>query len=200
MKMAETAIRHGVALMLLAGSLVEAAPADDTRKPEQLRARIQAESTRIEAMFSVDMDACQQRFAVTACVEQARQRRRDALAAPRSQALVLDDIDRRERAVARREAITIKQREAASRAAPPLPASAALTRVQPSPSAASTAVRRSHSTAASDTAAEALRRAHATRERQAEIETTQQRIRARQIDRLRAGKVAAPLPEPAASR
>ena len=43
-------------------------------------------------------------------------------------------------------------------------------------------------------------RAQARRERQAEIEATQERIRARQADRLRDGKVAAPLPVPAASR
>ena len=209
-KMAKAVIRGGVVLVLLAGALVQAAPADDARQREQLRARIQAERTRIDEMFSADTAACQQQFAVTACVEQARQRRLDALAGARSQALLLDDIERRERAVARREAITVKQREAASRAAPLLPASASesgsapasasIARVRPGPSAASTAIRRSHSAAASEAAAEALRRAQATRERQAEIEATQDRIRARQIERLREGKVAAPLPVPAASR
>lgn len=211
-KTAKAVIRGGVVLVLLAGAMVQAAPADETRQLEQLRARIQAERTRIDEMFSADMAACQQQFAVMACVEQARQRRRDALAGPRSQALLLDDIERRERAVARREAITVKQREAASRAAPLLPASASesgsasasastsIVRVRPSPSAASAAIRRSHSAAASEAAAEALRRAQATRERQAEIEATQDRIRARQIERLRKGKVAAPLPVPAASR
>ena len=213
-KTAKAVIRGGVVLVLLAGAMVQAAPADETRQLEQLRARIQAERTRIDEMFSADTAACQQQFAVTACVEQARQRRRDALAGARSQALLLDDIERRERAVARREAITVKQREAASRAAPLLPASASefasasasasastsIARMRPSPSAASAAIRRSHSAAASEAAAEALRRAQATRERQAEIEATQDRIRARQIERLREGKVAAPLPVPAASR
>ena len=201
-KAGKHAVPRALAWALLAAAPAQVAAADTAEQREQLRARIQTERERIEARFSADMAACQQRFAVTACADEASQRRREALAGPRAQAFMLDDMERRERAVARREAVIAKQREAASRPAPSLPASAPLARrVQPAAPAASPAQGRGNpGAAASAASAEAQRRAQARRERQAEIEATQERIRARQADRLRDGKVAAPLPVPAASR
>lgn len=176
--------------------------AGDTQAREQQRARIQAERTRIEAQFTAEMAECQQRFVVTACADAARQRRRDALAAPRTQALMLDDLERRERAVARREAVQTKQREAAARVVPAAAASAPLAGVRREPAEASSAPSRRSDpdAAATAAAAQANQRAIATRERQAEIAATQARIRARQAERRREGKAAAPLPVPAASR
>ena len=195
------AMPAAVVWLLLAATPSQVAAADAAEQREQLRARIQAERERIEARFSAEMTACQQRFVVTACAEDASQRRREALAGPRAQAFMLDDMERRERAIARREAVIAKQREAASRPAPPLPASAPLDRVRPAaPEASPTPGRGNAGAAASAASTEALRRAQARRVRQAEIDATQERIRARQVERLRDGKAAAPLPVPAASR
>ena len=189
---------------LLGVVAASAEPGGDAAAREQARARIQAERTRIEAQFNADVAECQQRFVVTACVNEARQRRRDALAAPRAEGLALDDMERHARAVARREALQAKQREAAAQAAPALSASAPLTRVRPASPAATAASgahrRRSPASAASAAEAAAQERSDATRERQAEIEAAQVRIRARQAERLREGKVVAPLPVPGASR
>jgi len=202
----------GAALLLMAGvaqaaSAPESAPASasesNAQERELLRARIKDERSRIEAQFSAEMAACRQRFVVTACLDDARQRRRDALTAPRTEELTLDDLERRERAAVRREAIEAKQREAASRPAAPLAASAPGERVRPGPSAATStpATQRADPGAAVSAAqASARQRANAARERQAQIEATQARIRDRQAERLREGKVAAPLPLPAASR
>lgn len=177
----------------------EPAAATDVQLREQQRARIQAERARIEAKFAAELAECQQRFVVTACVDGARQRRREALAAPRTEALTLDDLERRERAEARRVAIEAKQREAAARVEPA--ASVPAGRVRPEAPATASPPRPSDpAAAASAAAAQAQQRAAAARERQAEIQATQARIRARQAERLRDGKVAAPLPVPAASR
>ena len=203
----------GAALLLMVGvaqaaSAPESAPesasasASNAKGRELLRARIKDERSRIETQFNAEMAACRQRFVVTACVDDARQRRRDALTAPRAEELTLDDLERRERAAVRREVIQAKQREAASRAAAPLAASAPGERVRPGPSAATSAPaqRANPGAAASAAQASARQRANAARERQVQIEATQARIRERQAERLREGKVAAPLPVPAASR
>jgi len=205
----------GAALLLMAGvaqaaSAPESAPesaaasasASNAQERELLRARIEDERSRIEVQFNADMAACRQRFVVTACVDNARRRRRDALTAPRAEELTLDDLQRRERAAVRREVIQAKQREAASQAAAPLAASAPGERVRPGPSTATQtpAQRADPGAAASAAQASARQRANAARERQAQIEATQARIRERQAERLREGKLAAPLPVPAASR
>lgn len=208
----------GAALLLMAGvdqaaSAPESAPASasesasasasNAQERELLRAGIKDERSRIEAQFNAEMAACRQRFVVTACLDDARQRRRDALIAPRAEELTLDDIQRRERAAVRREVIQAKQREAASRPAAPLAASAPGERVRPGPSAATSTPATQRvvpGAAASAAQASARQRANAARERQAQIEATQARIRERQAERLREGKVAAPLPVPAASR
>lgn len=198
-------------LRLLLAACLALATADghaagDAAAREQARGRIQAERTRIETQFNAELAACQQRFVVTACADEARLRRREALAKPRAEGLALDDIERRERAVARRELVQAKQREASARVAPASPASApsapsARVRPAPPPAAAASSVHH-HRGAAAASAAEAAaqERSQAARDRQAEIAATQARIRARQAERLREGKVAAPLPVPAASR
>ena len=171
--------------------------AADTAGREQARARMQAERTRVEDRFKAEMAVCQHRFIVTACEDEARLRRRDGLALPRAEGLALDDIERRERAVARRETVQAKQREAATRTAPTAPASAALPKARRAPDASAVFPPRDDPAAAASAQAVAQQRALAARERRAEIEATQARIRARQAERLRQGKSAAPLPVPA---
>jgi len=167
------------------------------------RAAIVAERDRIEAQFATELAACSDRFAVTACQDDVRARRRVALDGPRARELALDDAERRSRAAARREAVVQKQRRAAERPAPaaaaaPAPASAPAP-AQPAPSLApqlpeTTSASRAAASAAAEAAA--AQRALAARQRQAAIKAEQARIAARQAERERRGKSAAPLPVP----
>lgn len=83
------------------------------------RQGIEDERERIEAAYAAELARCNERFAVTACVDHARQRRRAALAGPRARELALDDAERRSRAAARRQAVKDKQIRAAQGASAP---------------------------------------------------------------------------------
>jgi colicin import membrane protein len=80
------------ALLALAG----AAAGADERADEKADAK--AERARIEAAFKADLAACEARFVVTACVDDAKQRRRNALAPVRLRELQLDALERQRRA------------------------------------------------------------------------------------------------------
>lgn len=163
------------------------------------RAAVAAERQRLEAAFAAEEAQCRERFAVTACVDDVRQRRRVALAGPRAQELALDDAGRMQRAEARREAVARKQKEAAERPVaqaaepvrelrlPPPPVPLAEPRPQPMPDSEA-----------------AARRAAASRERREKIAASQDRIVTRQVERAsRQKKASDPLPLPpdvAASR
>lgn len=69
------------------------------------RQRLADESVEVETRFRTQEAACQQRFAVTDCVNLAKQARRDALAPLRRQSAALDDAQRKQRAAERRAAI-----------------------------------------------------------------------------------------------
>jgi hypothetical protein len=80
------------------------------------RGRIERERAAVEMAFAAQDRACQERFAVTACVEDARRTRRSALAELRRQATALDETQRRQRAERRRQLIQDNlAREAADR-------------------------------------------------------------------------------------
>ncbi len=162
------------------------------------RAAVAAERQRLEARFAAEEAQCRERFAVTACIDDVRQRRRIALAAPRAQELAQDDADRMQRAQSRREAVARKQKQAAERPVveperarelrlPPPPAPLAEPRVPAAPSAD-----------------EAARRAAASRDRRERIAASQDRIVTRQVERASRNKrPGEPLPLPpevAASR
>ena len=85
---------------------------------ERTRAGIETERRAIEARWQEAQAACRQRFAVTACVDDAKNERRKALAVQRDAQLRLDDIERKQRANDRRDTLAQKQAEAASRVAP----------------------------------------------------------------------------------
>jgi colicin import membrane protein len=172
------------------------------------RAALQAERERIEAQFKAQELACRERFAVTACIEDVKQKRREALAGPRAQALALDDIERKERAETRREAVRERQRLLAQRPVPvealPAPASAPasppLAAAQPSATAASGSLadrqtaERAQGPASGPRAAAAeraaSRRAAAAAQRQQRVAATQARIASREAARLASGKAA----------
>ena len=198
------ALSLGLALTALPWSGATWAQAPGVTEPARVareRERIQAERERLEAQFAAEQARCSERFAVTACVDDVRQRRRAALAVPKAQALALDDAERRERAAARRQAVLDKQRRAAEMPAPAstvaAPASGADgLRSTPVPQATGASAPRSQAAGASAAAAQ---RAAIGRQRQLDIKAGQARIQAREAARARGGKAAAPLDGPAAS-
>ncbi|MBL8305621.1 MAG: hypothetical protein JNM33_02925 [Rubrivivax sp.] len=181
-----------LAAMMLGTSVLGAELAPELRTERQ---RIAVERKRLEAAFAEEEARCQGRFAVTACVDDVRQRRRAALESPRARELEIDDIERRQRAAERREAIDEKQRRAAERPVmPSSPAASARPPVAPTPAASvPRAVREPPS------ADEARQRAIDARQRQDEFRARQQRIEARQAQRAGRGQRAAPLPVPASA-
>lgn len=72
------------------------------------RTRIERERANVESVFVERERACQNRFAVTACVDEARRERRDALALLRRQEALLDEGQRKERAAQRMQEIRDK--------------------------------------------------------------------------------------------
>ena len=159
--------------------------------PPPSRASIQAERKRLETAYTVEQAACRERFAVTACVDDVRQRRRLALAVPRAQELALDDAARQQRAEAHRAAVANKQRRSAERPiVAPEPARALRLPPPPAPH-----VTTPHERAA-PTSAEAARRAAASQDRRDKIRAGQERIEARQAEKARLKKPAEPLPVP----
>jgi hypothetical protein len=170
------------------------AHADKTDAAE--RARIDAERRAIEGRFAAEEAACRERFVVTACVEDTRVRRRQALAGPRHQELLLDDAARKRRAQARLEAV--EARRAAAAALPPstpLPDAVRRNAAPPAPAAA----RAPRPVNEAAEAAAAARRASAAAKRREELAIDQARIESRQAQREAAGKKAAPLPLPASA-
>jgi hypothetical protein len=174
----------------------------DTARIARERVAIQSERDRLEAQFAAEQARCAERFAVTACLDDVRDRRRAALEAPRARALALDDADRKARAAARREAVAQKQRGTAERLLPARGAASIPTLPVPKPPPAGsrpldTAAAREATASAAATAA--ARRADAARARQAAARAEQTRIATRQAERARQGKAASPLPVPASA-
>lgn len=196
-------------------------PGEHSPRAAVQRQSIEAERKRIEATYAAELARCEQRFAVTACVDDARQRRRVALAGPRARELALDDAERRSRAAARRQAVQDKRRRAAQAPVAPRfelslpPAAASQAAAAPASATAEARAASAPTNAAATAAAPAVaasavqhsaaaraaagQRARAAQERQSKIQAEQARIAARQAERARAGKPAAPLPVPAAS-
>jgi len=163
------------------------------------RAALVAERERLEGRFAAEQAACSQRFAATACVDDVRQRRRQALAATRAQLLDLDDAERSARAAARARSVQDKQRRAAERPAPAAPAPPAPPPSvrAPAPLPADEDRSTQREAARRDAASEASRRAGAGAQRRQEIEARQARIAQRQA--ARGSKAADPLPVPQVS-
>jgi colicin import membrane protein len=95
------------ALLLALASLAchDIAGAQDPGSVVVERRRIDEQQAQARALFAQEERECQARFAVTACVDDVRQRHRDAMASLKRQAIVLDDAERRERAALRAQAI-----------------------------------------------------------------------------------------------
>lgn len=104
-----------------------AAPANETQAQE--RQRIQAERREANRRFQAAQSDCEQRFAVTTCLEDARSERRRVLDRLAREQAVLDDVQRRQRAAERLRAIQDKARQADEQAG----ARAPVRRVQRTP-------------------------------------------------------------------
>jgi hypothetical protein len=159
------------------------------------RSRIAAERRAMAERYAAEERACVSRFAVTACVDEVRARRREALVPLRDRELKLDEADRQQRAQERRQAIAQRQAEAQQRApAPPEP----VARVRQPMLGASAATRPVRPPAdAVARAAAADKRAQDARQRQEDAKATQDRIDRRQAERDTQGKPSRPLPVPA---
>ena len=191
-------LAFGVAAWLLSAA---ACAADLTPELRTERQRIAAERKRLEAVFADEEARCQSRFAVTACLDDVRQRRRAALDLTRSRELAIDDTERRQRATARREAVEEKQRRAAARTVAEPAASAEPAAALPAPAPAPASAPAAREPQAPPSTELARQRAAAAHERQQKLRATQQRVEARQAERARQQRPAAPLPvPPAASR
>jgi colicin import membrane protein len=162
------------------------------------RAEIAAERERLQVQFAAEERECASRFAVTACLDDLRARRRQALQPLRERELRLDQAERQQRASDRRAAIEAKRSGAA--ALSPGAASAPQLRVR-EPLAAPPATPASRPLRGRDDterAAEAAARAREAEQRKEEAQAAQQRVLQRQAERELAGKKDTPLPVPGA--
>jgi hypothetical protein len=161
------------------------------------RAQIHAARQAVERRHAAAQRECRERFAVTACLDEAGARRRAELAPLREQELRIDEAERQARAAQRRAAIAAKQAAAASR--PALPASAAPTSAARASGGAASAPQRpqvrlrDHGAAQ---AAEAAERARAAEQRRREARLTQERIARRLAELAAKGQKPQTLPPP----
>jgi colicin import membrane protein len=189
-----------LAMAVLAMGLTAPAQASDPRS------RLLAERQQLEQRFDAEEQACAGRFAVYACIEDSRARRRAALAPVREQLLRMDDAERQQRAEARREAVARKQAEVAARLAsapesPAEPVSPPPARPQVpaavAPPASSPPPRRPADEAAAARRAAALE--EATRRAAETQRRIDQRLQRQREERARQGREPDTLPRPGAA-
>jgi len=189
--------RAAVLLACLAAAC-HAARADEAGE----RQRISRERAQAVAEFEQRQRECEQRFAVTSCVEQARSEHRQTLLRLRGQESVLDEGQRKQRAAQRMAAIREKvSAEAAREQAPRVPRREPAMQVSPPRSkAASQPLSAASASAARDddrAAAEARSRARF-EARQREAQAQRDAAARRQTERQKSAKPPAPpLPDPA---
>lgn len=193
-------------LILLVWMLAMGLPAwaaEPTPSFDAERQRIAAERQAAQARFVASERACQDRFAVTACVDRARKEQREALTALRHQQTALDERQRRERAAERLRGIEARQQAQLNR--PPAAARAAsgaqqprLIVRQPTP-AARPASSASAAPPRSESPEEATRHRTAFAERQKEAQAHARAVEQRAAKRAAKGKPVQGLPTPPAS-
>lgn len=194
------------------------AQAQAPANPGGERDRMARERAAAEARFAQQRNECQNRFAVTDCVDHARRERREALEPLRRQANALDDAQRKQRAALRLEgarnregAAQAREREVVVREAPAVPrrvapasvdesASAPLreTKQQPAPKRVSAHAPRVPPTSAERGAREADAQARA-EERKQSAQAHRDLVQQRNAQRALSGKQADPLPLPASA-
>lgn len=192
-----------------AGAMAAAATSDDAEL-----ARIRRERQAVEARHAQAIAACRKEFAMSACMDKARDERRAALEPLRHEQQVIDDAHRRERAAQRARSIEQRQAEADDRAQNPAsgsldkaggssrkPSAEASHGSPPAASAAPHPSRAPHRDAKDLTEATRLatQRAAETRARRAEAEQHRQEVLKRNAELDRKRPAAAGLPVPASS-
>jgi hypothetical protein len=187
-------------LLPICGLLACASVRADDREE---RSRITRERGEATQRFQQRQRDCEQRFAVTACVDEARAEHRQALLRLRGQESVLDEAERKRRAAQRMEAIRDKVSAEAARDASPRPArtAPAMTVSAPRQKAAAPPAAPRPASAASGPArsAQEARSRERFEERQREAKAHRDAAAQRQAERAKPGKAAvAPLPDPAA--
>jgi len=156
------------------------------------RSRIAAERKAMAERFAAEERACAGHFAVTACVDEVRARRREALAPLRDRELKLSEAERQHRAQERRQAIAQHQEQALQRApAPPEPEARVRQPLLGASAVARTPRPPNDGAARAATAERLAQEAH---QRQEEAKATQERIANRQAQRDAQGKKSRPLP------
>ncbi len=198
-------MRIGILLAIFLGTLLlrpafGAAPADD-----RSRERIAAERREADRRFDAARLQCEQRFAVTACLEDARSERRRVLDRLASEEAALDEVQRRARAAERLRAIQSKTDKAPRGVAPAASAPEPRVRARKPQRAASAALpspvspdaaEPSRAPGASPQAAERHRQAQQAREREAQVH--REAVTRRNAERDARKPPAAPLPLPSA--
>lgn len=173
------------------------AQADD----RQERARIARERDEATLRFQQRQRECEQRFAVTACVDEARAEHRQALLRLRGQESVLDEAERKQRAAQRMAAIREKVSAEAARDASPRPVrpAPAMQVREPRQKAASSAISRPATAAsAPERSAQEARSRERFEKRQREARADRDEAARRRAERTKPGKSpGAPLPDPA---
>jgi colicin import membrane protein len=177
--------------------------ADPLPDEVQRRERLDTERAAAQARHDAAVRECQNAFAVTSCVEQAKAERRSALDRISKEEAVLDDAQRRRRAEERRKRIADKQQAAAARAAASAPdvRTRVPRQVAPAASAPSRPTRRAEPRSPEAEAAEAAQ----AKERAAQAQRRRERaaahaeaVRQRNAERAARKPPAAPLPVPSA--
>ena len=161
------------------------------------RTRIALERQAWSQHYAAEELACANRFAVTACVDDVRARRRAAITPLRERELRMDEAERIQRATEKQAAIAAKQAAAASRPAPSVSPQLRLRVPEPPASTAQRAPRTPGDTAAR--AEQAEQRVREAQERQRESQLVQQRSQRREAERRARGLKPDPLPVPAAA-
>jgi hypothetical protein len=188
-----------VALLAVCGLLACASVHADDREE---RARISRERGEATLRFQERQRECEQRFAVTACVDEARAEHRQALLRLRGQESVLAEAERKRRAAQRTATIREKVSAEAARDAAPRP-------VRPAPAmnvsaprqkaaAPAAAPRAASAASAPERSAQEARSRERFEKRQREAKAHRDEAARRQAEREKPGKApVAPLPDPA---
>ena len=92
----------------LSAALLPQALAVTPGEERRERERIASERAQVQALYAQRERECQQKFIVTACLEEARRTRREALERLRREDVLLDEAQRRQRARQRMEDISSK--------------------------------------------------------------------------------------------
>jgi hypothetical protein len=184
-------------LALAACVVVVAARAADSDAAE--RARIRDERAQAQRLFEEREHVCNERFAVTGCLDAARAQRRETMDRLRQQELVLDNAERKQRAAAR--AARIREKESIQESKPGPPGTREPP-VAPKPAARASVPAASGATAnaaprISDEQARRNQAAFAEKQKQAAEHRAD--VERRNAERSQKTKASAPLPVPKAA-